>query len=74
MHKSDLVHRISRLNEPKSKKNYDQTLFPRIDKKKISVYKIQDAYRFTPPPDVSPKVFYVENGYWEDNYTEEQSL
>lgn len=67
MYQSDLLKKISRLNSvSREKKNYDQTLFPRVDKKKISVYKIfEDRYQYYP---TNP---YVDSAYWDANYTQD---
>lgn len=69
MYKSNLLKKDSRLNQTPEKKNYDQTLFPRIDKKIISVYKIADQPKRFLQPILVP---YVDQNYWDDYYTQEE--
>ena len=71
MYKSKLLNKDSKFNQSKESKNYDQTLFPRINKKKISVYKILENHSYTP---IHATSLYVENTYWQNDYTEEQNF
>jgi hypothetical protein len=62
----NLVGRQSRFSLTNEIINYDQTLFPRIDKKIISVYKIADQQ----PLLVDTEIYkYIFDGYWDDYYT-----
>ena len=70
MYQSDLLKKNSRLNQSKQKSNYDQTVFPRINETKFSVYKIEEERQFIPPASTP----YVIQTYWDNYYTEDQLL
>ena len=69
MYQSDLLDKFLKTNKKDKKANYDQTLFPRINKRKISVYKIEEEHRHQSYIDS-----YVDLGYWEDYYTQDDVI